>query len=734
MARLLYRLGTFAHRRRWAVVITWLVVLTLAGVGAATLGGSTSNTFSIPGQESTIALDKISTQFGAGDNNASARVVLQAPAGQTLTTPANAAAVGTLVDELGRLPGVVNASNPLNPQAPGVNADQSTGYSTVTYGVPQGGVSAAQQDALLGAVDQARTSGLTVEVTGTAVTNQGQVPAGAGEAIGVILALLILALTYGSLVVAGMNLLTAGVGVGVGVLGITIVSGFVDLQSTTSVLATMLGLAVGIDYALFIITRFRHELQRGADVPTAIGVAVGTAGSAVVTAGLTVVIALVFLFVAGIPFLTQMGIAAAATIVVAVLVALTLVPAILSFLGLRALPRRRRNAPTVPAGGKHAVEAPGFYQRWVGAVTRHKVIAVLVTFVALGVMAIPFFSMRTTLVAVPAEGTTQARAEQLLADGFGPGFNGPLTILFEGPDAAAQAQGASGSLSGLTDVALVTPPIPNADGTAALLTVIPQSGPTTEATEQLVHDLRAVLPTVTSGVDTYVTGATAVSVDVASALNAALPIYLAIVVGLAVILLVLVFRSILVPLVGVLGFLLTVGAALGATVAVFQWGWLSALVNLDSTGPLISLTPIIVIGILFGLAMDYQVFLVSRMHEAHAHGAAPLDAIRTGFRQAAPVVVAAAAIMFSVFAGFVPAGDGPIKSIAFALAIGILVDAFVVRMVLVPAALALLGERAWWLPRWLAWLPTLDVEGAGLERDRPDAPPPARELVDAGER
>jgi RND superfamily putative drug exporter len=347
-------------------------------------------------------------------------VVLQAPAGQTLTTPENAAAVGTLVDELGRLPGVVNASNPLNPQAPGVNADQSTGYSTVTYGVPQGGVSAAQQDALLGAVDQARTSGLTVEVTGTAVTNQGQVPAGAGEAIGVILALLILALTYGSLVVAGMNLLTAGVGVGVGVLGITIVSGFVDLQSTTSVLATMLGLAVGIDYALFIITRFRHELQRGADVPTAIGVAVGTAGSAVVTAGLTVVIALVFLFVAGIPFLTQMGIAAAATIVVAVLVALTLVPAILSFLGLRALPRRRRNAPTVPAGGKHAVEAPGFYQRWVGAVTRHKVIAVLVTFVALGVMAIPFFSMRTTLVAVPAEGTTQARAEQLLADGFGP--------------------------------------------------------------------------------------------------------------------------------------------------------------------------------------------------------------------------------------------------------------------------------------------------------------------------
>ena len=552
--------------------------------------------------------------------------------------------------------------------------------------------------------------------------------AGAGEAIGVILALLILALTYGSLVVAGMNLLTAGVGVGVGVLGIAITSGFVDLSSTTSVLAAMLGLAVGIDYALFIITRYRHELQRGADVQSAIGIAVGTAGSAVVTAGLTVVIALVFLFVAGIPFLTQMGIAAAATIVVAVLVALTLVPAGLSFLGLRALPRRRRQDPTAPAAGKHAVPSPGFLQRWVATVTRHRVVAVLATAVTLGIVAIPFFSMQTTLVQTPADGTTQARAEQMLSDGFGTGFNGPLTILFQGApgstDAAAQAGAAAGPISGLTDVAFVTAPIPSADGSAALLTVIPQSGPASEATEQLVHDLRELLPTATTGVDTYVTGATAVSVDVATALNEALPIYLAIVVGLAVILLVLVFRSILVPLVGVLGFLLTIGASLGATVAVFQWGWLADAVNLDGTGPLLSLTPILMVGILFGLAMDYQIFLVSRMHEAHHHGKAPLAAIETGFRQAAPVVVAAALIMFSVFAGFVPAGEGPMKSIAFALAIGILFDAFVVRMVIVPAALALLGEKAWWLPKWLRRLPTLDVEGAALEQDR-------EELVDA---
>jgi RND superfamily putative drug exporter len=323
--------------------------------------------------------------------------------------------------------------------------------------------------------------------------------------------------------------------------------------------------------------------------------------------------------------------------------------------------------------------------------------------------------MRTTLVQTPPEESTQARATQLLSDGFGPGFLGPITVLFEGDGAAQTAAEESGSLSELADVALVTPPVPNRDGTAALLTVIPKSGPTDAATEQLVADLRSQFAGL-DGVHASVTGQTAVSVDVAKSLDDALPVYLTLVVGLALVLLVLVFRSLLVPLVGVLGFLLTIGASLGATVAVFQWGWLADVVNLQSTGPLISLTPILVIGILFGLAMDYQIFLVSRMHEAHSHGAAPREAIRTGFRQAAPVVVAAALIMFSVFAGFVPAGEATIKSIAFALAAGILFDAFVVRMVLVPAALALLGRAAWWLPRWLRWLPVLDVEGAALEK------------------
>ena len=728
MAGLLSRLGLFSHRHRLAVVLVWLILLIGAGVGAATLSGTTSNTFSIPGQESTTALQLIKERFGASGATASAQVVVKAPAGRTLTTPAGAAAVEGLVARLRTLPGAASATDPFTPTAPTVSRDRTTAYSTVTYRVAQGDVTDAERSALLAAVDTARRGGLTAEVSGTAVTATPATGA-VGEAVGVLIALLILGITYASLVAAGMTLLTAAVGVGAGLLGITIATGFLSLSSTTPALASMLGLAVGIDYALFIVTRFRQELRRGLDVRAAVGTAVGTAGAAVVTAGTTVVIALLGLFVAGIPFLTQMGVAAAATVVVAVLVAVTLVPAVLSFLGRRALPRKQRTAgvPTADDGAATTAGDRGFFRGWVGAVTRRRVPALLLSAAVLAAIALPVFFLQTTLVQTPPAGTTQARAQQLLASAFGPGFNGPVTVLFDGPGAVQTAATVKGAIAGLPDVAAAIGPIPDARGTAALLTVLPSSGPTSAATEHLVPALRGLLAS-TGGARAYVTGATAVSVDVATTLSNALPVYLALVVGLALVLLVLVFRSLLVPLVGVLGFLLTIGAALGATVAVFQWGWLAGAVNLESTGPLISLTPILVIGILFGLAMDYQVFLVSRMHEAHSHGKVPLEAIGTGFRLAAPVVVAAAAIMFSVFASFVPGGDATIKSIAFALAAGIAFDAFVVRMVLVPAALALLGERAWWLPRWLRWLPTLDVEGAALERHGL----PERELTPAG--
>ncbi|GIJ67076.1 MMPL family transporter [Virgisporangium ochraceum] len=716
MATVLHRLGRVAFRHRAIVLAVWLLALVGLGTGAVALAGKTVNSFSIPGQESTTALDLIEERFGAGSSGATARVVLLAPEGRTITD--EAARVTALVEKLKALPGVVEATNPLDPAAPTVSRDQRAAFSTVTYAVQPPDITAEQRDALLATVREAGA-----EVTGEASLESGADIGGPAEAIGVVVALLVLAVTYGSLVAAGMNLLTALAGVAIGALGITTLTGFVDLQSTTPILAVMLGLAVGIDYALFIVTRYRHELLRGRPGEEAAAMAVGTAGSAVVTAGLTVVIALAGLAVAGIPFLAEMGLAAAATIVVAVLVAVTLVPAMLAFIGTRALPRRMR---ANPAAFSEEDTQRGIYSRWAGLVTRWRWVTLLGAVAALAVVAVPVLDMRTSLIQPTPEDSTQARAERIISDNFGPGFSGPLLILVDGTDAAGRAATVAARARDLDDVAVVAQPRPNGDGTAALVTVIPASGADSEATVDLVHRLRDAF----EGADgVYVTGQTAVSVDVAQTLDRALPRYLVLVVGLALILLVLVFRSILVPVTGVLGFLLTIGAALGATTAVFQWGWLKAVVNAETTGPLLSLAPIIVIGILFGLAMDYQVFLVSRMHEAHAHGAAPKQAVVTGFQQAAPVVLAAATIMFSVFAGFVPEGNDTIKPIAFALAVGILFDAVVVRMIAVPAALSLLGGAAWWLPSWLRWLPVLDVEGAALERPSPVVPQKQAHLV-----
>src|SRR3954471_7882342 len=406
MARLLYRLGSLSHRHRLLVAAVWLLVLVAGGAGAATLAGETSNAFSIPGQESTTALDRIQEEFGSAGGT-TARVVVAAPDGETLTTPQNAAAVGTLVTALSALPGATSASNPLDPAAPAVNAAQTTGYSTVTYSVGPGEVTGEQQDALLAAVDDGRDTGLTVEVTGEAIQEPPHV-GGPTEALGVVVALAVLAITYGSLVLAGMNLLTAIVGVGIGVLGVTIATGFTELSSTTPTLAAMLGLAVGIDYALFIVTRHRQELRRGRDVGDAVATAVGTAGSAVLTAGLTVVIALAGLSVVGIPFLTQMGVAAAATVVVAVLVAVTLVPAVLGYLGRRALPRRQRGAET---GEAMAVpRGRGFLAGWITTVTRPRVVPLLVSVAARAAIPVPAFSMQPPLVQTPGEDTTAARA------------------------------------------------------------------------------------------------------------------------------------------------------------------------------------------------------------------------------------------------------------------------------------------------------------------------------------
>ncbi|RIJ69437.1 MMPL family transporter [Nakamurella silvestris] len=725
MAHLLFRLGLGAYKRRVATILVWLFVLVGAGVGAATLSGDTSDTLSIPGRESTSAMDVITEKFGAGERDfATAQVVVRAPEGQNLTTVDNRSSVEELVAQLAALPGVAAAGNPLDDAAPTLSADRTTAYSTVTYSLPATDLTDRQHEEFNDTLDSTRARGLTVEATGSAVVDKAH--GASAEVVGVVVALVVLLITFGGLAVAGMNLLTALIGVAVGFAGIFIATGFMELSSTTPVLALMLGLAVGIDYALFIIVRFRQELRKGQDVATAVAIANGTAGSAVVTAGLTVVIALAGLSVVGIGFLTQMGLGAAFTVVIAVLVATTLLPAVLGVLGRKALPRRERHAIPAPGGAAEVTGRTGparrdrstghtdrgFFRGWIDRVVRRPLAALLLAVVGLGTLSVPVLSMDTALVANPSPSTTQGRAQLLLGEAYGDGVNGPLTVLFVGPSAAEAAGAEIASVKALPDVASVGSVTPNHDGTAALFSVVPRSGPSTNATEDLVVTLRTALAD--SSAHAYVTGSTAVSVDVSDALNDALPIYLVLVVGLALILLILVFRSLWVPLVAVLGFLLTLGAALGSSVAVFQWGWFKDLVGLDTTGPILSIVPILAIGILFGLAMDYQIFLVSRIHEAHGRGTSARGAIRSGFHSAAPVVVAAATIMFAVFAAFMPGGDGTIKLIGFVLAAGVLVDAFVVRMVLVPATLALLGDRAWTLPRWLEWLPRLDVEGSAV--------------------
>lgn len=512
----------------------------------------------------------------------------------------------------------------------------------------------------------------------------------------------------------------------------------VELTSTAPILALMLGLAVGIDYSLFITSRHRQYLTEGMDAEEAAGRAVGTAGSAVVFAGATVVIALAGLTVVNIPFLSVMGLAAAGTVAVAVLVALTLLPALLGFAGLRVLPRKQRESGTARESDTGtgastskdvATTGPreGFGFRWGRTVTRFRVPVLLVGILGLGVLALPAADMRLALpdAGTAAAGSATREAYDLTSEGFGPGFNGRLIAVVSSDDAAATAVAAKEAAERIQDtkgVLAVTPPQLNKQGTTALLTVIPKAGPTAEATEAVVHAVRDRVADIgdvpgAAGADVALSGTTAVGIDVSEKVADAMLVYLLLVVGLSILLLMLVFRSFLVPLKAALGFLLTIGATFGITVAIFQQGNLADLLGVDTPGPLVSFLPILLIGILFGLAMDYEVFLVSRMREDFVHGAEAQQATVSGMGHNARVVTAAALIMTAVFGGFIFMPDPIIKSMGFALAIGVLVDAFIVRMALVPAVMSLLGRAAWWLPRFVdRILPNLDIEGESLQR------------------
>ncbi|MGY3516832.1 MMPL family transporter [Micromonospora sp. PTRAS2] len=737
MATLLYRLGRASLRHRRLVAVVWLVVLVGLGIAAATLRGPTASNFTMPGTESQRAIDLLAERFPAA-SGATGTIAVKAPADGQLATPEGQALVKQVTQEAATLPGVVGAVDPYQSQA--ISPNGRYALIQVQFAGRADDVTDAQRDAYEKVGAQAEAKGWQIAPGGEVLGGEPEV--GSTEALGVLVAAIVLVITFGSLVAAGMTMLNALIGVGVGMAGLFALSGTIELTSTAPILALMLGLAVGIDYSLFITSRHRQHLIEGLSPEEAVGRAVGTAGSAVVFAGATVVIALAGLAVVDIPFLTVMGLAAAGTVTVAVLVAITLAPALLGFAGHRVLPRRLRRAGstagTAPANGMAPAEEPtgsgtaedrsGFGFRWAHLVTRLRVPVILVALLGLGLLAVPAPDMRLALpdASTAAAGSPARVNNDLVQEGFGPGFTGRLAVVVtsDSPQATAAAAPQVAKLVQATDgVLAVAPPQTDPTGRTALLGVIPRSGPTDEATEELVHDIRRQVAGV-DGADVLLTGATAIGIDVSEKLSDALPVYLLLVVGLSILLLMLVFRSVLVPVKAALGFLLTVAATFGITVAVFQEGTLAGLVGLDTPGPLVSFLPILLIGILFGLAMDYEVFLVSRMREDYVHGDTARQATINGMGHGARVVTAAALIMISVFGGFVFLDDPVIKSMGFALAAGVAIDAFVVRMTIVPAVMSLLNTAAWWIPRWLdKILPNVDVEGEGLRAHLADKEP-----------
>ncbi|MFC4467034.1 MMPL family transporter [Streptomyces xiangluensis] len=713
MASLLYRLGRLSFRQRRYFALLWVAILAACSFAALNAPAAEEDGFSMPGTESQKAFDLLDERFPGGNSEgADARIVFAAPNGQKVTASDNRAAVEKVVDEVADGAQVEEALSPFQQDA--VSEDGTTAYATVTFDASSDDLTEATRKALMDAVQDGRDAGLTVEVGGSAVDG-GPELGGVTELIGIGVAAVVLFITFRALVAAGLPLVTALVGLGAGVCGIVAAG----MSTTTITLALMLGLAVGIDYALFIVSRYRAERAEGHTAEEAAGQAVGTAGSAVVFAGATVVIALAGLSVAGVPMLTDMGLAAAGTVVVAVLVALTLLPALLGFFPKAVLPRAHRAAEK-PA--TEAKEPAG--SRWARFVIRRPLATLLLSVVGLGVVAIPALDLQLSLPGDEAQptSTTQRRAYDALADGFGPGFNGPLTVVIDAKNAdnprAAVAQ-ARKTLTSTEGVVEVSPAMFNKAGDTATVSAVPSTGPSATATKDLVKTIRAEAAGLRadSGASMLVTSQTAMNIDVSNKVTAALIPYLAVVVGLAVLLLMIVFRSILVPIKAALGFLLSVAAAFGVIVAVFQWGWLSDLLGVAQTGPVMSMMPIFLIGVVFGLAMDYEVFLVTRIREAYVHGESPSQAIITGFRHSARVVVAAGVIMIAVFAGFIGMADSMIKMLGLGLAAAVFFDAFIVRMTIVPAVLALLGRWAWRLPKWLnKVLPDLDVEGEKLTR------------------
>ncbi|WP_460776487.1 MMPL family transporter [Microbacterium sp. GXF7504] len=724
MSSFLYRVGTLAARYRWWVIGAWVAVVVAVQLLGAALGGTLVNSFSIPGTQAQQALDTLQQRFPQ-TSGAAVKVVLQAPDGSQTTDDEDA--VAETCEDLAALPEAVLVTCPVAMAASGATAasdgapaqisdDGTIAYVSAQLSVDSADITPELTDRIEDAAAPATSAGLSASFSGLPAEAEGE---NYTELLGLVIAFVVLAITFGAVLAAGIPLVTAVLGVALASGAIGVVAALAPVSSTAPLLATMLGLAVGIDYALLIVSRHRAQLKAGMEVRDSIAVAIATAGTAVVFAGLTVMIALIGLSVAGIPFLSVMGLGAAAAVLAAIAVAVTLLPALLAVFGRVLRPRVRARKDTAARP-----ERPVRPSWWVRAATKVPAATIVLVGLALVVVALPASQLRLTLpdAGYDPPGSTSRTAYDLLAEGFGPGTNGPLLVAADISgtlDITAAMDALDDAFTDVPDVASVSQAVPNQAADLVIVVVTPASEPSSEATTELVQRLRAMMPAFEAehGFGYQVTGSTALAIDISDRLAGALVPFGVVVVGLCLVLLTIMFRSVAVPVTATLGYLLSVGAALGITTAVFEWGWGASLIGVGTVGPVISFLPILVMAVLFGLAMDYHVFLVSRMRERYAATGDAHDAVRTGFSASARVVTAAALIMFAVFFSFVPGGNSIIQPLALALAVGVLVDAFVVRMTLIPAAMALLGRRAWWLPGWLGRiLPDADIEGEAVER------------------
>jgi RND superfamily putative drug exporter len=742
-------LATWCIRHRWLVVVFWIAALVLSTGLSKAVGSNYSNSFTLPKTESTQAIDLLQAASPkvSGDID---QIVFTTSGATKVTDPAVEARIDTMLAKVAKVPHVSDIVSPYGPAgASRVSRDQHVAFATVTFDKQAQTLKMAVATDLVNTARSADGGGVTVAVSGQLAENAVRPSFGSGTLFGVLLAGIVLWLVFGSVFAMGLPLISAlaSLGTAVGLIGI--LSNVIKMPEFSTTLVLLIGLGVGIDYALFIVTRHRQGLIAGSDPESSIVNAVNTSGRAVLFAGIIVCIALLGMFALGVTFLYGLAVAAALGVALTMIAALTLLPALLGFIGPRVLSRRQKaslaaNGPRIVGTG-----TKGFWPRWADIVAERPVVPAVIALILIVVVALPFFSLRLGSADQGNDptGSTTRQAYDMLARGFGPGFNGPLELVavVHNPSESTTLDRVVRDVAAQPDVHSVAPPlvIPGHNGSdVALINVYPDSAPQDAATTTLVYHLRQqTIPAAVSGTQltVLVGGTTAIFIDFAHVLSAKLPLFIGLVVLLSFLLLSVVFRSIVIPLVSAAMNVLSIGAAFGVLVAVFQWGWLGSVFGVNRAGPIEAFLPVMLFAILFGLSMDYQVFLVTRIHEEWLKSGDNRTAVRNGLAATGKTITAAALIMILVFGSFILGGERVIKEFGLGLAGGILMDAVIIRMAVVPSVMLLIGKANWWFPAALdRVLPHIGVEQAeeapvALRRDE-IADENGREVAAADER